>query len=184
MPSNPEQLILEARRLVESDKRSEIRLNANGGNSLLIVCDPHEELLFVEKAKDLLPTDAFKIIDLNQCLLDFISDNLEFLEEQFNDLQSSTHEIFKGPSTEVTVDLYKGIMSMIDESFDANKVPVLIHTGSLYGTGIHNIHFMEHELVMKSPLPIIIVYPATMDQEKLLFLGKKPSSKYRCMIIK
>ena len=30
--NNPAHIILEAKRLVESDRRSEIRLNANGGN--------------------------------------------------------------------------------------------------------------------------------------------------------
>jgi hypothetical protein len=45
---NPQNTILEAKRLVEFDRRSEIRLNANGGNSILIVCDPMREPEYVE----------------------------------------------------------------------------------------------------------------------------------------
>jgi len=37
---NPEHLIIQVKRIVESNKRSEIRLNANGGNSILLVCPP------------------------------------------------------------------------------------------------------------------------------------------------
>jgi hypothetical protein len=59
----------------------------------------------------------------------------------------------------------------------------LIHSGALYGSGIDNIHLMENELVMKSNLPLIILYPATKEGEKLLFLSKRPASKYRCMIV-
>jgi len=59
----------------------------------------------------------------------------------------------------------------------------LIHTGALYGSGIDNIHIMEHPEVMQSHQPLIILYPATHEQDKLLFLGKRPASKYRCLMI-
>jgi len=64
-----------------------------------------------------------------------------------------------------------------------DKVPVLINTGALYGTGIHNIHIMENEIVMKAAQPLIILYPATIEPDRIMFLGKHPASKYRCMII-
>ena len=46
---NPEHSITELKRIVESDKRSEIRLNANGGNSILLVCPPKLEFQYIEK---------------------------------------------------------------------------------------------------------------------------------------
>ena len=46
---NPEYIITQLLRLVNSDKRSEIRLNANGGNSVLVVCPPSLEYQFIEK---------------------------------------------------------------------------------------------------------------------------------------
>jgi hypothetical protein len=43
---------------------------------------------------------------------------------------------------------------------------------------------MENELVMKSKLPLIILYPATQEGDRLMFLNTRPASKYRCMIVK
>ena len=50
---NPEHIITQVKRLVESDKRSEIRLNANGGNSILLVCPPNLEYQFIVKLNEI-----------------------------------------------------------------------------------------------------------------------------------
>jgi hypothetical protein len=105
------------------------------------------------------------------------------LVELYNLLQSATHEIFKAPVGEESPDLFKEIISKIQHALQQDKVPVLINTGALYGTGIHNIHIMENEIVMKAALPLIILYPATIEPDRIMFLGKHPASKYRCMII-
>lgn len=180
---NPEHIILSAKRLVESDRRSEIRLNANGGNSILVVCEPMRELEYIEQMRQLLPADGFELIDLNLMLTDFVSAHKTSLFQLFELLQSATHEIFKAPAGEESGDLFKEILIKINTVIQQGKVPVLIHAGALYGTGIHNIHIMENEVVMKASLPLIILYPATTEPDKILFLGKYPSSKYRCMII-
>lgn len=181
--SSPKHIILEAKRLVESERRSEIRLNANGGNSILVVCDPMQELEYIAHLEKLLPNDSYTIIDLNKCLIDFVKSHKSELVELFSLLQSATQEIFKAPAGEQSQDLFKEVISHIQEALDNDKVPVLINTGALYGTGIDNIHIMENEFVMKASLPVIILYPATKEADKLMFLGKRPASKYRCMII-
>lgn len=181
--NNPEHIILEAKRIVESDRRSEIRLNANGGNSLLIVCNPMKEPDYIVGLHQLLPAANYSIIDLNECLTDFVTNHKAELMELYNLLQSTTHEIFKAPAGEESKDLFKEIILRIENAFKQDKVPVLIKTGSLYGTGIHNIHIMENEIVMKAALPLIILYPATIEPDRIMFLGKCPASKYRCMII-
>jgi hypothetical protein len=181
--NNPEHVILEAKRIVESDRRSEIRLNANGGNSLLIVCDPMKEPEYIAQLHELLPAANFSIIDLNQCLTDFVTNHKAEIVNLYNLLQSATHEIFKAPVGEESQDLFKEIIFHIENALKQDKVPVLIKTGSLYGTGIHNIHIMENEIVMKAALPLIILYPATIEPDRIMFLGKYPASKYRCMII-
>lgn len=184
MPSNnPAQIILEAKRLVESDRRSEIRLNANGGNSILIVCDPIQEKEYIVSLQSMLPDDGYTIIDLNKSLIGFVTRHKAEIEELFNLLQSATQEIFKAPATEQSMDMFKEIINQIQGAIDRDKVPVLINSGALYGTGIDNIHIMEHEAVMKAAFPLIILYPATKEGDKLMFLGKRPASKYRCMII-
>ncbi|MGG9959993.1 hypothetical protein [Ferruginibacter sp. SUN106] len=181
--NNPAHLIMEAKRLVESDRRSEIRLNANGGNSILLVCEPMKETEYIAHLGEMLPSEKYSIIDLNQCLVDFVTDHKNQLIELYNLLQSATHEIFKAPAGEESDDLFKAIISQIQNALQNDKVPVLINTGSLYGTGIHNIHIMENEIVMKAALPVIILYPGTIEPDRIMFLGKHPASKYRCMII-
>lgn len=180
---SPEHKILDLKRLVESDKRSEIRLNANGGNSILLVCPPSQEHIYVEQIISMLNEEIYDIIDLNDILITYVQSNTEELGELFELLKGSIHQIFKSPGNEIESDLFTQIIERIHQSFDTNKIPVLLHSGALYGSGIDNIHLMEHELVMKSKLPLIILYPATEDGDKLMFLDSRPASKYRCMII-
>ena len=180
---NPEQIILETKRIVESDRRSEIRLNANGGNSILIVCEPNWELEYIQAIINLMTRESYQIIDLNSLLNDFVESNMEELDESFDILQSSVNQIFKRPKDEQGADFFSLILQSISKSFNENKIPVLIHTGVLYGSDIENVHIMESELVMGASLPLIILYPATKENENLMFLGKRPASKYRGMII-
>jgi hypothetical protein len=180
---NPENIVLDTKRLVESNKRSEIRLNANGGNSILIVCDPKMEHEYINAINKILDSDTYQIIDLNNLLTEFVELNKSDLTELFELLKVSVHQIFKAPQGEESNDLFGLIIKKIADSFTNNKIPILINSGTLYGSGIDNIHIMESEIVMKSSLPLIVLYPATHDIDNLLFLNKRPASKYRCLII-
>ncbi len=75
---NPEHIIMQVKRLVESDKQSEIRLNANGGNSILLVCPPIMEQQFIIKLNELMG-DEYSIIDLNELLISFVESNKSHL---------------------------------------------------------------------------------------------------------
>ena len=180
---NPEHIITQLKRIVESDKRSEIRLNANGGNSILLVCPPELEYEYINKLMEMMPSDTYQIIDINEMLISFVETHKSELSEMFDLLRGSVHQIFKAPEGETTPDLYKHLLSVIEKTFNENKIPVLIHNGALYGSGIDNIHLMENELVMRSKFPLIILYPATQEGEQLMFLNSRLASKYRCMII-
>ncbi|MBK8623790.1 MAG: hypothetical protein IPN79_19060 [Saprospiraceae bacterium] len=179
---NPEHTISQVMRLVESDKRSEIRLNANGGNSILLVCLPSLENQYIVKINEMLGLE-YSIIDLNELLISFVDNNKSQLAEMFDMLRGSVHQIFKSPEGETGPDLFSMILSKIENAYNEDKIPVLIHSGALYGSGIDNIHLMESELVMKSKKPLIILYPASQDGDHLLFLNSRPASKYRCMIV-
>ncbi len=180
---NPEHKIIDLKRLVESDKRSEIRLNANGGNSILLVCPTDQEIIYATHIKNMLDKQIYDVIDLNDILITYVQKNTEEIGELFELLKGSIHQIFKSPGNEIESDLFSQIITRIKDSFYENKIPVLLHSGALYGSGIDNIHLMEHEMVMKSKLPLVILYPATQDGDKLMFLNSRPASKYRCMII-
>jgi len=181
--STPKNIILDVKKIVASSGRSEIRIKSNGGNSILIVCDPKQELNFINIIKKELPEDNFTIIDLNIILCEYVQANMSTLEESFDLLKGSIQQIFKSPPGEDTPDLFLRIIDSISNSFKVDKIPVLINSGAIYGSGIENIHIIENEVVMNSSSPIIILYPATHDGDKLMFLGNRPASKYRCMII-
>lgn len=184
MPAqNSDQIISQVLRLIEADKHSEIRLNANGGNSILIACDPREEITFINSIKKSLDKGKFEIIDLNDLLLDFVKENRQDIESLFDLLQGSVNQIFKAPSGEESDDFFKKIIDRVLESFSNSKIPVLINTGVLYGAEIDNIQIMEHEAVMNASYPLVLLYPATQNGDSLNFLSKRPASKYRCMVI-
>lgn len=184
MPShNPNQVISDVKRIAESEQQSEIRLNANGGNSILVVCEPLEELAFIQCIDKLLDTDKFEVIDLNRLLLEFIDGNRAQIEQMFDLLRGSVNQIFKAPSTETSGDFFSKIIDSIASALSKSKIPVLINTGVLYGAGIDNIQIIENEVVMKAGKPTVILYPATHENDRLNFLGKRPASRYRCMII-
>lgn len=179
---SPEYIITQVKRLVESDKRSEIRLNANGGNSILLICPPNLEYQFIGKLKEMMGA-GYSIIDLNELLISFVESNKAHLDNMFELLQGSVNQIFKAPQGETGPDLFSIILSEIEKAFNEDNIPVMIHSGALYGSGIDSIHLMENEMVIKSKKPLIILYPATQDGDQLMFLNSRPASKYRCMIV-
>jgi hypothetical protein len=183
MSLSPENIIKEVNRLIQSDKRSEIRLNANGGNSILLVCPPEQEYEFIQVLETKLEGGVYAFIDLNQLLISFVEKNNDQLQDYFELLKGSVHQIFKAPEGEIAPDFFKYILSSVQQSFFENKILVLINVGALYGTGIENIRLMESELVMKSNKPLVILYPATQDGDQLMFLNSRPASRYRCMIV-
>lgn len=176
--------IEQVKKLVEAGNKSDLKLNANGGNSILLVCPPDQEQLFIEESQKTLSGNKYEMIDLNQLLIDFIKQHKEDILEKFNLLQSSVHQIFKSPPEENDDDFFKFILDRISAAFTANKVPFLYSVGVLYGARIDNIQIIEHESIMKAQLPLVILYPATDTKDKLMFLNSRAASKYRCMVIK
>ncbi len=180
---SPDQMISQLTQLIKADKHSEIRLNANGGNSILFVCEPADEIKFIAAIKEKLDDESFNIIDLNKLLLEFVQVKKQHLGELFNLLQGSINQIFKTPADEEGSDFFRLITRAISDAYAENKIPFLISSGVLYGAGIDSIQIMEHESVMNASKPLILLYPATHEGDSLMFLSKRPASKYRCMII-
>jgi hypothetical protein len=180
---NPEHSISQLKRIVDSEDHSYIQMNANGGNSLLLVCTPELEFQFIEKLIELMPNNKYKIIDINDLVISFVKDHKDDLSDMFDLLRGSVHQIFKAPDGETRPDLFRHLLTAIEQSYNENRIPILVNSGALYGSGIDNIHLMEHKLVMESNIPLIILYPASQEGERLMFLNSRPSSKYRCMIV-
>lgn len=163
------------------EKRDQIRLSANGGNTVLFVYPPTDEEDYIQEAKKRYPLADF--IDVRQLLIDFI-DTIGWrdFEEYYKAYKSQPEVLFMDDGEEEK--LFMRIISRIRQSISAGRMPILIRTGALYGTGIDNINIMQHPDVMRFDQPLIVFYPAIFKSEtELDFLGVKPASKYRCKLV-
>lgn len=159
-----------------------IRRESNGGNSVLFVYPPKDEARYIQKAKEKYNEAVF--IDVRQCLVEFIDEiGWDDFEAYYNSYQTEPEYIFRDSEHEEKLESV--IINKIKESIKADKIPFLIHTGALYGTGIHNIHIMENADVMEFGIPLVVFYPAEelKRDDKLMFLGIEPASKYRCKLV-
>lgn len=66
-------------------------------------------------------------------------------------LKNTTHLIFRSDDPEI--DLFDMIIGEIEKASQNDKIPILIRTGCLYGTGIENVNIMENKTVMNLPHP-------------------------------
>lgn len=180
---SPANLIQSLKPYAETEIRSEIKLGANGGNSILVAVPPKMEHAYIKEMHKQFTSDVYSLIDLNELLITFCSKHNEGMFDLFELLSTSPEQIFKAPPGEDSEDLFSLIIEAIKSAYNDGKVPVLYNTGSLYGTGIDNIHIMEHDTVMSSSLPLFVIYPALRKNDKLLYLGARIASKYRCLVI-
>jgi hypothetical protein len=181
--SKIEAKIKDLEQAVQAYSENNIKLSANGGNSMLFMCPPLEEKQYIEIFKKNLNADKYSFLDLSELLISFIDDNREEIELKFQLLKNSSNQIFKLPQGEEGNDLFSMIINSIIQAYEEDKIPILIGVGALNGTDIENIHIMENQVVMAGKKPLIILYPAEKKNEEIMFLGIRPASKYRCMVI-
>lgn len=154
---------------------------ANGGRSLLFVYPPKDDDAYIAYAKENFNPNTYSFIDLRVLFTEFISERgLEQFQENYKEFD---HEVFLSDNFYEETFFYY-LMKTIEASYQSRKIPVLIHTGTIYGMGFSNINIMEHQIVMRAQLPLIVFYPAIVDKDTIKFLGKQIASKYRCIVIK
>ncbi len=162
--------------------QDQLRRQANGGNSILFSYPPNEEQQYIEMAKDFY-TDRAAFIDVSKLLVQFIDEEgWESIRQYYNDFMDTPHLVFR--SDDPTPDLFDLIISQIEDACRNGKVPFLIRTGCLLGTGIENLNIMEHKRVMKMPHPLVFFYPSKIENENIYFLNFKFASNYRCILVK
>lgn len=162
--------------------QDQLRKQANGGNSILFSFQPNEEHLYIDQAKQLYQKQA-AFIDVSKLLVTFIDGiGWDAFKEYYTDFQSTPHIIFQ--SDDPDDDLFDLIIGEIQSVCHDDKIPILIRTGCLYGTGIENVNIMEHKTVMSLKHPLVIFYPSRIEDDDLYFLNFKPASKYRCVLVK
>ncbi|NGX85340.1 hypothetical protein [Aequorivita sp. KMM 9714] len=167
-----------------SENQTQLSISANGGRSVLFTYPPSEESLYLEKLKDELDSNEFTFINIADLLVSFINqDSWDDFKSYYLDFKDTPHLVFK--SEDPSPDLMDLIISEIKKVSENNKIPFLIRTGVLYGTGIDSHNIMEHDLVKKLEKPLVIGYPSKYikDTDTLLFLNFKLASNYRCIVI-
>ena len=141
-----------------------------------------DEKLYIDKAKEIYQGIG-EFIDISKLLVKFIDqDGWENFKEYYKDFKDTPHLIFR--SSDSQEDLFDLIINSIKKASNNDKIPILIRTGCLYGTGIENVNIMEHKIITKLTHPLIIFYPSKIQDDNLLFLNFKPASKYRCTLVK
>jgi len=164
------------------ENRDQLRRQANGGNCILFSYPPEEESLYIDKVKELYAENA-SFIDISKLFIKFIDeDSWESFKQYYIDFKDTPHLVFC--SDDPSVDLFDLIINEIEKACNDGKIPFLIRTGCLYGTGIDNVNIMEHPAVMGMCHPLVIFYPSRIDEENIFFLNFKPASKYRCTLVK
>ena len=161
--------------------QDQLRRTANGGNSILFSYVPEEEKLYIEKAQDLYK-DTSEFIDISKLFVQFIdADGWNGFKDYYCEYKETPHKVFR--SDDPSTDLFDLIIEAIKEANARDKIPILIRTGALYGTGIENVNIMEHQSIMNMKHPLVIFYPSRITDDDLYFLNFKPASKYRCALV-
>jgi len=158
--------------------------SSQGSNALVVVYPPKEEKKYLARVYETFREDY--IIDLSKLFIEYI-DNYGFdtFKEMYQNYKSTS--VFVDIGEEET-DLLKMILNEIEEAINLEKIPVIIRTGILYGTGIRNNHILESSLLNKSKKPLLIFYPGKVDKdlegkERVYFLGVVKASDYRGQLI-
>ncbi len=167
---------------LDANNKNQIRLKGNGGNSILFTYPPNEEEKYLEEALNRLGEQA-AFVEVSHLLVRYIDEmGWSDFASYYQDFSSTPGIVFKSENDDV--DLFDQILASLKAIDDTGRIPVLIRTGCLYGTGIENVMIMEHPTVMAFKNPLVIFYPAIIDSQKnLQFLGFKSASKYRCVLI-
>jgi len=160
--------------------------SSQGVNAYIVVYPPSQEKKYLNRVKKDYSEEY--IIDISKLFVDLVdSFGLEIFKEMYKNFRSTPDQVFAdGESTED--DLYSYILKEIKTAKQKNKIPVLIRTGILYGTGIRNQKILESEVVSQMKKPLIIFYPGTIKEdmdgkEVIYFLGEKKASDYRGQFI-
>ena len=164
------------------ENQDQLCKQANGGNSILFSYLPDEESLYLEKARELY-TDKAEFIDVSELLVNFIDEEgWESFSEYYKDFSNTPHVVFRSDDPET--DLFDLIILGIKQACENDKIPFLIRSGCLYGTGLEQVNIMEQRDVMTLAHPLVIFYPSKISEDNIYFLNFKPASKYRCMLVK
>lgn len=168
------------------DESTQLRLEANGGNSILFVYPNEEDSLYVAEAKRRFRDTAI-FVDVAQVLTAFQE---EKGIERFNKIAKRMGNAVyyrQLPDGNVAEDCFFAYLVKVLETATQNGKPVfLVGTSAIANKGFTNINIMEHKAIKGASQPLVYFYPSTVEGDKIYFLGDHDhvASEYRCRVIK
>lgn len=158
--------------------------SSQGSNALVIVYPPKEEKKYLKRVYETFREEY--IIDLSKLFIEYIEQySIDNFKEMYQNYRSTSVFVDLGESE---TDLLRMILNEIEKAIGLGKIPVIIRTGILYGTGIRNNHILESNQLNKSKKPLLIFYPGEVEKdlegkERVYFLGVVKASDYRGQLI-
>lgn len=171
---------------VLSQDLTQLRLDANGGNSILFVYPNEEDALYVAEAKRRFNGKAI-FVDVAKALTNFQD---EIGLEKFNRIaKRMRNSIYyrQLPDGNVAEDcFFNYLINLLKSASQYDKPIFLIGTSAIANKGFSNINIMENPTVKAAKQPLVYFYPSVQEGDKIYFLGDKNhiASKYRCLVIK
>lgn len=163
--------------------RTQLKREANGGNTILFTYPPIEENLYLDKVRRELDPAIFNVIDVSNLFIEYIEeDGIDDFIKSYMSMSPSSYKLFFD-ADDPHVDLFDKVINAIVATVDKGLIPVLIRTGIFYATGIENINITQHKSVMELNHPLVIFYPGEINGNHHHFLNAKQASKYRCTVI-
>jgi hypothetical protein len=167
--------------ILKNKSRQSFKMDAQGGNSIILTYPPKEEKKYLNRIKKDYPNAYY--INIANLFIKFIDTiGYDDFVEAYKEYSSEPENLFK--SSLDTNDFYQLILSELKKAITENKMAIIIRTGALFGTGIENISIMEENIIYQMEKPLIIMYPAEVSEEnKLKFLNCRVASGYRAITI-
>jgi len=106
---------------IHIDYRTQLRRDANGGNTVLFIYPPDEEDKYIEKAKELYPDAHF--IDISRLFVQYIdSVGWDDFVEFYRSFETTPDKVFKN---DYDINLFELIIDEIKIATKNNKIPFI-----------------------------------------------------------
>lgn len=170
-----------------AQEKSQLSIDANGGNSILFVYPNDEDSRYVAEAKRRFHNTAI-FVDVAKALTDFQEEiGTELFKEIENEMGTAIYYRQVPETGEPAADCFFAFLIKRITAATNTGLPVfLVGTSALANKGFSNINIMEYKTIKEAPQPLVYFYPATIEGDKIYFLGdhNHVASKYRCRVIR
>lgn len=156
--------------------KGDLEVTSQGANVIRLIYPPEQEKIYLRKLKESYPDESFiNVGKLFVKMIDFYG--LDRFLEIFDHYRSEPEKVFQSHSQQ-DQNLFDIIIKAIRKADKEDKIPFLIRTGALNGTGIRLNKIIQDQVVSKLSQPLVIMYPAKETGGDPLFLNIRRTSDY------